>query len=156
MLADLYLQADSYVPALETIDRLLSLPEARTLTPTQRAVLETKAVSCRLAQGNCQAALAQCREVLRSENQIESEATRARLHGQSAEALFRLTRLTESREAGERALAIAQGCGDLALMAHALNLLGRVAYREGDLAHAKELLEQALAFFRRVGDEVSS
>ena len=31
MLADLYLQADSHVPALETIDRLLSLPAARDL-----------------------------------------------------------------------------------------------------------------------------
>ena len=72
MLADLYLQADSYVPALETIDRLLSLPEARTLTPSQRAVLESKAISCRLAQGNCQAALAHCREVLRTEDQIEA------------------------------------------------------------------------------------
>ena len=37
MLADLYLQADSYVPALETIQRLLELPDARALSATRRA-----------------------------------------------------------------------------------------------------------------------
>ena len=127
MLVDLYLMADSYVPALETIDRLLSLPEARTLPPARRAVLDSKAISCRLAQGNCQAALAHCREVLGNEEQIDSLATKARIHQQCAEALFRLTRLAESRISGDRARALAQECGDLNQMAHALNLLGRVA-----------------------------
>ena len=156
LLVDLYLQADSYVPALETIDRLLSLPESRTLPPSRRAVLESKAISCRLAQGNCQAALAHCREVLRTEDQIESLATRARIHQQCAEALFRLTRLPESRDSGDRARMLAQECGDLNQMAHALNLLGRVAYREGDLPRARDQYEQALAFFKSVGDEVGS
>ncbi len=156
LLVDLYLQADSYVPALETIDRLLSLPESRTLPLSRRAVLESKAISCRLAQGNCQAALAHCREILRTEDQIDSLATRARIHQQCAEALFRLTRLSESRVSGDRARALAQECGDLNQMAHALNLLGRVAYREGDLPRARDQYEQALAFFRSVGDDVGS
>ncbi len=156
MLVDLYLMADSYVPALETIDRLLSLPQARTLPPARRAVLDSKAISCRLAQGNCQAALAHCREVLGNEDQIDSLATRARIHQQCAEALFRLTRLPESRISGDRARALAQECGDLNQMAHALNLLGRVAYREGDLPAARDLYEQSLALFRSVGDDVST
>ena len=156
MLADLYLQADSYVPALETIDRLLSLPEARTLTPSQRAVLESKAISCRLAQGNCQAALAHCREVLRTEDQIEAIPARARLHLQCSEALFRMTRLAESRDSAERGLELAHRCADLGAMAQALNILGRVAYRDGDPARAREHYEQALAFYRRIGDEVST
>ena len=40
MLADLYVQADSHMPALETIDRLLSLPAARDLSVARRASLE--------------------------------------------------------------------------------------------------------------------
>ena len=71
MLADLYLQADSYLPALETIDRLLSLPEARSLSAERRATLESKAVACRLAKGDCQAALAHCREILVHEPRID-------------------------------------------------------------------------------------
>ena len=62
MLADLYMQADSYRPALETIDRLLSLTAARSLSPTRRAALESKAVECRLAQSDCHAAIARCLE----------------------------------------------------------------------------------------------
>jgi len=74
MLADLYLQADSYVPALATIDRLLALDEARTLSPTRRAALESKAVSCRIAQGDCLGAHGQCRELLRLADAIVSLA----------------------------------------------------------------------------------
>src|SRR5882672_829126 len=69
MLADLYLQGDSYVPALETIQRLLSLPQARSLSAAGRATLEAKAIGCRIAQGDCAAALAHAREVLRGEEE---------------------------------------------------------------------------------------
>src|SRR5436190_385618 len=72
MLADLYLQADHYTPALETIERLLGRPEAR------------------------------------------------------------------------------------ALSAWALSLKGRVAYREGSPDEARDLYEQSLALYRRVGDETGA
>ena len=156
MLADLYLQADSYVPALETIDRLLALPAARTLSPTRRAALESKAVACRIASGDCAAALAHCRELLIHENEIDSAAVRARIHVQCADALFRLGRLPECREHSERGLAIADAAGDIALSASALNQLGRHAYREGDLARARDLYEQALALYRRTGDDLAA
>jgi len=156
MLADLYLQADSYMPALETIERLLSLPAARGLSPTRRAALESKAVSCRLAQGDCQAALAQCRDLLRNEASIDSLPIRARLHLQCADALFNLSRLPDSRRHAERVLTLADECGDLSLSAAALNHLGRSAYREGELLRARDLYEQALVLFRRLGEEFSA
>src|SRR6185436_12061693 len=106
-LADLYMQADSYLPALETIDRLLSRPEARTLSAARRAALESKAIACRLARGDGQGALGHCRDLLAIESQLEPPALRARLHLQCAEALFRLGRNAECREAAERGLAIA-------------------------------------------------
>ena len=77
MLADLYLQADSYVPALETIHRLLSLAGGAHAVASQRRRLESKAVACRLAQGVARPALAQCREVLRDEASIDSLPLRA-------------------------------------------------------------------------------
>jgi DNA-binding NtrC family response regulator len=153
MLADLYLQADSYVPALETIDRVLSSPMARTLSSGRRAALESKAIACRIARGDNHAALGQCREILRDEALIEPASLLARLHWQCGTALFNLTRLAEAREHGERGLGLAEACGDLALVASALNLLGTVAYREGDLPRARDCFEQALVLFRRVGDE---
>ena len=156
MLADLYIQADSHLPALETIDRLLSLPAARTLSATRRAALESKAISCRIAQGQVQAALAQCREVLQRESTIESPQVRSRLHLQCSAALFQLGRLAESRESADRALALADTCGDLALSAQAINYQGRTLYREGDLTGARDHYEHALALYRRVGDEASS
>ena len=156
MLADLYLQADSYTPALETIDRLLALPAARTLSPTRRAALESKAVACRIASGDCAGALAHCRQILVDENEIESPAVRARIHVQCADALFRLGRLPECRDHAERGLAIADQAGEVALSASALNQLGRHAYREGDLARARDLYEQALALYRRSGDDLAA
>jgi len=144
MLADLYVQADSHLPALETIQRLLALPEAATLSLTRRTAIESKAIACRLAQGEIQPALAQCRELLRREDEIESPSLIARLHLQSADALFRLGRLEESREGAMRGLALA------------LNQLGRVAYRLGDLIAARDHYEHALALYRRLGDESSA
>ncbi len=156
MLADLYLQADSYLPALETIDRLLSLPEARSLSAERRAALESKAVACRLAKGDCQAALAHCREILTSEAMIGSLSVRARLHLQSAEALFQLGRHDEALQAARRGLGLADAAQDLSQSANGLVHLGRLAYRRGDLPVARDLYEQALALYRRLGDEPST
>jgi DNA-binding NtrC family response regulator len=156
MLADLYLQADSHLPALETIERLLGLPAARTLSVPRRAALESKAIGCRLAQGDSQAALAQCRELLLRESEIGSPALAARLHLQSADASFRLGRLEDSRASAERGLALADQCGDLAQSACGLNQLGRIGYRLGDLGAARDHYEHALALFRRLGDESSA
>jgi DNA-binding NtrC family response regulator/tetratricopeptide (TPR) repeat protein len=154
MLTDLYLQADSHLPALETIDRLLSLPAARTLSVTRRAALEGKAVACRLAQGECQAALAQCRDLLRNEAEIDPPV-RAKLQLLCADALFRLGRIDESRPVIERALVTADQSGDLALSAQAINQLGRTLYRLGELSGARDHYEHALALYRRLDDEAS-
>ncbi len=156
MLVDLYLQADSPLPALETLDRLLALPAAGTFSPSRRAGLESKAIACRLAQGEVQAALGQCRELLQREAEIDSVAVRARLHLQCSDALLRLSRLDEARASVERSLALGDTSGELSLSAHALNQLGSVLYRLGDLAGARDHYEHALALYRRLGDEANS
>jgi DNA-binding NtrC family response regulator len=156
MLADLYIQADHYVPALETIDRLLSLPAAQTLSRTRRAALEGRAVACRLARGDSQAALAQCRELLADETTIDSLALRARLHLLAARAQMDLGRIEDGRRAAERALELADRSGDLSLSAHALNQLGIGSYRAGELAIARDQSEQALVLYRRLGDELNA
>jgi transcriptional regulator with AAA-type ATPase domain/Tfp pilus assembly protein PilF len=155
MLADLYVQADSYVPALETIQRLLALPEAVELSATRRATLESKMISCRLAQGDCTAALAHCREVLQ-EAASAAPALRAALHLHCAEALYQLARLDPCRHEAEVGASLADQAGDLGQSARALNMLGRLAYRQGDLLRARDHYEQALVLYRRLGDEVNS
>ncbi|MGH7536790.1 MAG: hypothetical protein ACREMG_14590, partial [Gemmatimonadales bacterium] len=97
MLADLYLQADSHTPALEVIQRLLALPEAAALSATRRATLQLKAVDCRLAQGDALSALAQCRELLVNECDLDAGGVRSTLHLRCAEALRRLGRLADAR-----------------------------------------------------------
>jgi DNA-binding NtrC family response regulator len=156
MLADLYLQADSYVPALETIQRVLALPQARSLSASRKAALEAKAIACRMAQGDFAAALAHCRETLAREREIDSLSTRALLHLKAAEALFQLARFEECREQAEEGLALADRAQDVALSALALKELGRHSYREGDLLRARDFYEQALVLHRRLGDEVNA
>ncbi len=154
MLADIYLQADSYVPALETIQRLLGLPQAGSLSPSRRAALEAKAIECRLAQGDNAAALAHCREVLAREHEIDSPSVRALVHLRAGDALFQLARFDECREQAEEGLTLADKAQDVALSAVALNALGRIAYREGDLMRARDFYEQALVLHRRLGDDL--
>jgi two-component system NtrC family response regulator len=153
MLADLYIQADHYMPALETIDRLLSLPTSRTLSRVRRAALESKAIACRISRGDCQAALAQVRELLRDEGRIDSVTLRARLHLLSAKALLDLGRIEDCRRSAEQGLQLADTAGDLSLSAQALATLGVAAYRAGELEIGRDHSEQALALYRRLGDE---
>ncbi len=153
MLADLYLQADHYTPALEIIERLLARPEVRALPVDRRAGLCSKCITCRLLQGDPQNALAQAREILAEESQIASVPLRCRLHLQSGDALFLLGRIDEGLETARQALDLADRAGELTLSATALNLLGKLTYRRGDLAEARDLYEQALALYRRVGDD---
>jgi DNA-binding NtrC family response regulator/Tfp pilus assembly protein PilF len=153
LLADLYMQADSYLPALETIQRLLALPAARTLSPDRRVALESRAVACRLAQGDALGALAHCRELLADEAGIGSAALRSRIRMQCAEALFRLGRLGDALQDATAALALADVAGDHGLAARALHHLGRIAFRKGDLAEARDHYEQALGLYRRLRDD---
>src|SRR5262249_34923363 len=132
MLADLYIQADSHLPALETIDRLLSLPAARGLTPARRAALQLKAARSRRLRGESQAALAQFREAQR-ELPAGERTLHARLLLEISSTEMNLGRVAESGASAESALAIADALGDLALSAYALDLLGTFAFREGDL-----------------------
>jgi transcriptional regulator with AAA-type ATPase domain/Tfp pilus assembly protein PilF len=153
MLADLYLQADNYLPALEVIQRLLTSPEAREISFERRAALESKAIACRLAHGDASAALAQCRELLAREREIGSPSIRVRLHVQAAGALSHLARYEDAQASADRALALADACGDPGLQASALAESGRVAYRLGDLLRARDQYEQAFALYRRAGNE---
>jgi tetratricopeptide (TPR) repeat protein len=128
MLADLYLQADSYLPALETIQRLLESPEARGLSASRRAAFEAKAIACRLAQGDAMAALAQCRDVLARESTIDSLPVR--VPACISELRMRCSGspvYDECQERAERALTLAEDAGDLGLQAGALAHLGHVA-----------------------------
>jgi DNA-binding NtrC family response regulator len=150
VLADLYIQADSYIPALETIDRLLSLPAARGLAPARRSVLQLKAASCRRARGEAQAALAQLREALRELPQGE-DPLRAQFLLEVAATELQLGRIAEAGKNAESALVIGDRLGDLTITALSLHSLGYFAYREGDLVRARDLDEQALALFRRLG-----
>ena len=152
MLADLYLQADSHMPALETIDRLLSLTAARGLSAARRASLELKAVLCRLAKGEPQAALAQSREILRTVPGIPGD-TKVRVQLAQAKALFQLGRIAESRTIAQQALSASEALGDMGLCARSLAAVAGAAYREGDLALAREMYEEALVLYRRLGDE---
>jgi len=152
MLADLYMQSDSYLPALETIDRLLSLPASRRLGPERRLALEVKAVACRLARGEAQAAVTQARELLRDVPDAP-DALRAILLYYCARCEFELGRIDESSATATRALELADKIGDQPKAALALLMLGIAAYRNGDLILARDYAEQALGLFRRLGDE---
>ena len=153
MLADLYLQADSHVPALETIDRLLSLPAARDLSVARRATLELTAIQCRIAKGEPQAAAAQARELLRSLPASSPAAPRVGVLLALSKSLSHLGRIAESKTHAKEALALAETTGDLSLCAKSLAWVAVAAYREGDLSLARDLGEEAVVLYRRLGDE---
>jgi DNA-binding NtrC family response regulator len=152
MLADLYLQADSHVPALETIDRLLSLPAARDLSVARRAALELMAIHCRIAKGEPQAAAAQARELLASLPE-SLPVPRVGVLLALSKSLSKLGRIADAKSRAQDALALAETTGDLALCAQALSWVAVAAYRDGDLGLARDMGEEALVLFRRIADE---
>jgi DNA-binding NtrC family response regulator len=152
MLADLYLQADSHVPALETIDRLLSLPAARDLSVARRSALELMAIHCRIAKGEPQAAASQARELLHSLPK-KLAAPRVGVLLALAKSLSQLGRIAESKASAQEALAAAETTGDLSLCAQSLQWVAVAAYREGDLSLARDMGEEGLVLYRRLGDE---
>ena len=118
--------------------------------------VQSRAVACRLARGEAQAALAQCRELLADEESLDAPALRARLHILAARALQDLGRIEEGGRAARRALELADVSGDLSISAQALTVLGTTEYRAGDLKSARDHGEQALALYRRLGDAQSA
>ncbi len=61
--------------------------------------------------------------------------------------------LTEGRQWLERGLTQAQGV-DVATTAHTLNTLGWLTYQQGESHYARSRLEQSLALFRQLNDEL--
>jgi hypothetical protein len=118
LLADLYLQADHYTPALETIERLLERPEARALSADRRAGLESKCISASCSAGSAGAGTRARIMLPRGVHRLDaaSEPPPPPV-GRGA---VRARRLEEAAVAARRGLDLADETGDLSLSAWAL------------------------------------
>jgi DNA-binding CsgD family transcriptional regulator len=76
----------------------------------------------------------------------------ARAYGVLARQALLAQRDADVQAWGERALALAERCGDVALQAEALNTLGTGRFRAGDPG-GRELLERSLALAREAGQD---
>jgi DNA-binding NtrC family response regulator len=154
-LADLYLQSDSYEPALETLESILESPEAAELSPARRLALELKQSAILRRQGRFQDAWERLERAGRIETSDLPRELRAAHAIEGAILLCHLARYDEALEVAHRAVGHAEVSGDRALAARAAGQVGFVHLRRGDMLLARESYEEALSLFRRLGDDTN-
>ncbi|HEX3112408.1 MAG TPA: tetratricopeptide repeat protein, partial [Candidatus Eisenbacteria bacterium] len=147
-LAEIFLRADSYLPALQNLEECIQAAERLGLDPHRIATLELKAAQTLIEKGDAPGAL---RHLARARARAVSETQPeliARLQLQSARALIELSQYEEALGSCERAHTYFKEKNLMAPLAHAYNCFGRIHFRLGDLDKAKEFYEAALHLFR--------
>jgi len=152
-LAELYLRADSYVPALETLERVLALPELAAAADPRRLALEIKAVECLRLQGRFALAAARGLGALEATTAGTAAELRARLLLEVIDTLTQLSRYEEARAHAQRLMELVRSIGDAWLLARALMRAGVLWMRLGDWILARDLLEESRSRFQQLGDE---
>ena len=147
-LAEIFLRADSYLPALQNLEECIHSAERLGLDPSRVATLEMKAAQVLIERGDAPGALkhlarARARAIAESSPELI-----ARLQLQSARALIELSQYEEALGSCERAHAYFKDKNLMAPLAHTYNCFGRIHFRLGDLDKAKEFYEAALHLFR--------
>ena len=147
-LAEIFLRADSYLPALQNLDDCIQSAERLGLDAARIAALEIKAAQALIEKGDAAAAL---RHLARARSRTVADPhpeLMARIFLQNARALIELSQYEEALSTCERAFAIFKERNLLAPLAHTYNCFGRIYYRLGELDRAKEYYEAALHLFR--------
>jgi two-component system nitrogen regulation response regulator NtrX len=147
-LAEIFLRADSYLPALQNLEECIHSAERLGLDPSRIATLELKAAQVLIERGDAPGALkhlarARARAVAGTNPELM-----ARLQLLSARALIELSQYEEALGACERAHAYFKDHNLMAPLAHSYNCFGRIHFRLGDLDRAKEFYEAGLHLFR--------
>ncbi|HMI32271.1 MAG TPA: sigma 54-interacting transcriptional regulator [Candidatus Limnocylindrales bacterium] len=147
-LAEIFLRADSYLPAIQNLDECIQAAEHLGLDESRIATLEMKAAQALIDKADAPGAL---RYLARARGRIAAETHPelvARLQLQSARALIELSQYEEALRTCERAHAYFRDRGLTGPLAHAYNCFGRIYFRLGDLDKAKEFYEASLHLFR--------
>ena len=147
-LAEIFLRADSYLPALQNLDDCIQAAGQLGLDPSRTATLEMKAAQTLIEKGDAPEAL---RYLSRARGRISPDAhpeLLARLQLEVARALIELSQYEEALRNCERANAYFRDRGLTGPLAHAYNCFGRIYFRLGDLDKAKEFYEASLHLFR--------
>jgi len=147
-LAEIFLRADSYLPAIQNLEECIQSAERLGLDPERVAALELKAAQTLITKSDAPSAL---KHLARARARIVAETHPeliARLHLQSARALIELSQYEEALGNCERAHVYFKDHNLMAPLAHAYNCFGRIHFRLGDLDKAREFYEAALHLFR--------
>jgi DNA-binding NtrC family response regulator/tetratricopeptide (TPR) repeat protein len=153
LLADLYFEVDHYEPALDTLETLLGSPGAARLSVARRAALTLKQSSILRRQGRFAEAWERLSSSVTEPDAALPRALVTACAIEGAMLLCHLTRYDEALEVARRAATLAEVEGDRALVARAVGQVGFVHLRRGDMLLARESYEDALALFRRLGDD---
>ena len=147
-LAEIFLRADSYLPALQNLEECIHAAEDLGLGASRIATLEMKAAQALIERGDAPAAL---RYLDRARRRVAGEDLPelvARIALQTARAQIERSHYDEALLSCRQAHAYFKERALLAPLAHSYNCFGRIHFRLGDLDQAKEYYEAALHIFR--------
>jgi DNA-binding NtrC family response regulator/tetratricopeptide (TPR) repeat protein len=153
MLADLYFQVDHYEPALEMLESLLESKGASRLSAASRAALTLKQATILRRQGRFADAWDRLSPSVESPDASLPRVLATSCAIEGAMLLCHLARYDKALEVARRAVTLAETEGDRPLIARAVGQVGFVHLRRGDMLLARESYEDALALFRRLGDD---
>ncbi|HEV8129050.1 MAG TPA: hypothetical protein VGQ14_05285, partial [Candidatus Eisenbacteria bacterium] len=132
-LAEIFLRADSYLPALQNLDECIQSAERLGLDAARIATLEMKAAQTLIEKGDAPAALAYLGRARARVSEPSHPELIARLSLQSARALIERSQYEEALNSCDQAHAYFKERALLAPLAHTYNCFGRIHFRLGDL-----------------------
>ncbi len=147
-LAEIFLRADGYLPALQNLEECIQAAERLGLEADRIAALELKAAQTLIEKGDAPGAL---KHLARARARVAADShpeLNARLQLLSARALIELSQYEEALRTCERAHGYFKDHNLMSPLAHAYNCFGRIHFRLGDLDQAKEFYDAALHLFR--------
>lgn len=155
-LAELYLAADGYEPAITCLDELIARRDALGLTPKERGLLYLKKAEVLRAKGRPRDAMECCREAEVTLKASKSELAYARAKMTRASVHSDLGQYREALDACREALPFLRMQTRQKELAELECRLGGIKARTGDVMGAREHFEQGLCLFREINDAVGA
>ena len=151
LLADLYLKEDSYEPALEYLEEILSETQRIQIPDKKRILLQMKVIECLLKRSLCTEALSKCRAI-EFESQ-KDEALGAQLNLLLSQVYWKIGDYPRALTASQEAIELFGDLQDERGVAQCHSWFGNSYLRLGQCEIAREHFEESLAIYRRLKDK---
>jgi two-component system, NtrC family, response regulator len=153
LLADLYLKEDSYEPALEYLEEILSETHRLHISDKKRILLQMRVVDCLLKRSRCKEALEKGKSIGDELETQPDDELRAQLNLLLTQAYWKIGDYPNALKACQDAVELFIDLKDERGIGECHSAFGRSYLRLGQFEAASEHFEESLVIYRRLGDK---